>query len=469
MTEKTQDIDVITQELEVLRAKNSDLSESINELASRFQGPGWDFMSSFGEDAGITLDNLKRISEQLKDMTATHPLMSRGDSLLSSYIFGQGVAFPALPPRVQAKIDHPYNKASVFSTRAREELNRALFTDGNLFILRNTRTDILTRVPLNQITNLAYDEDSAERIHAVQRTWTHDGKQKTRWYFLNTYDGEIVTEIGNVEVDPDSVMYHEAKNRQVGWALGVPDALPAITWAVAYSEYLKNNLALVQAYGQLAIHVKQKTMTGVKNAAAQIQAPGQAKTGVTGALTDINVLPPAGSQVDFSNGRPVASYVASALNVSVVALLSDPGAAGSSYGAAQTLDLPTLRVMEANQDAWSAFLTTLIQDFGYKGADVVGFPPIETDAQYRQITTLTQMYLNGGIDQEEFRTACLAIVTIPGHKDIGKLPEPDAFNTGHVPGDEVPDPLASQGNSGSIPGGTNFDKNENRRDDANQP
>lgn len=467
----------IVAHVERIEMENADLKESINDMAYRVGQMEFDFLRIYDESVGITLPNLKILSKQLKDMVGSNSLIKRGDQLRTAYVFGRGITFPAnIPPRVQAKMDLAYNKAALFSPRAWEEMNRELYISGNLFVLRDTKNAIITRVPLEQITDFEYDPNSAERIWFIKREWVVKDKQYAAWYPLNTYTGPRRSTIDRVNVDNTQVMYHESVNKQVGWALGIPDAFAAIAHAVAYSEYIKNNATLVRAYSQLAFKVQQKTSQGIQKAAAAV-ATGTAAggTAIMGPGSELAALPASGSQVDFGNGRPIASLVASALGVSVVALLSDPGAAGSSYGAAQTLDFPTIRVMSMSQASWILFFEQILQDFGMKKDSEVTFPAIETDAVYRQLTSLTMSFTTGAINHREYRAAVLALLDVPEPDPATTLPEVSEFTTpsNYQNAADIQtnggDPVPSQGNSGAVPGGMNFDKNANRDDDAAAP
>lgn len=471
------DIQEIVAHIERVELENEDLKESINDMARRVGDAGLEFLKIYDDTSGITLPNLKIVSAQLKDMVASNSLIKRGDQLRTSYVFGRGITFPAdIPPRVQAKMDLAYNKAAMFSPRAWEEMNRELFISGNLFILRDTKNSVITRVPLQQITDFEYDPNSAERIWFIKREWSIKGKNYAAWYPLNTYTGPKRATIDRVTVDNTQIMYHESVNKQVGWALGIPDAFAAMAWALAYSEYIKNNSTLVRAYSQLAFKIQQKTAKGVNQAAAQVVgASGTGGTAVMGLGSELASLPANGSQVDFGNGRPIASLVASALGVSVVALLADPGAAGSSYGAAQTLDFPTIRVMSMSQASWVLFFEQVLQDFGMKKDFEVTFPAIETDAVYRQLTSLTMSFTTGAINQREYRAAVLSLLDIPEPDAADDLPQVSEFTTpsNYQSAADIQanggDPVPSQGNSGAVPGGMNFDKNANRDDDAAAP
>jgi hypothetical protein len=252
----------------------------------------------------------------------------------------------------------------------------------------------------------------------------------------------------------------------------VPDGYPAITWAIAYAEYLKNNSKLVKAYAQIAWKASTKTQQGGQNIAAQISQPGVAGLATSGPQTDLTPMPRAGSDVSFENGRPLASMVAAALGVSVVALTADPGAAGSSYGSAQTLDTPTIIVMSTIQEGWKAFFEEVFRSLSAQGKPITTkFPQIENDPIYRQLQSLGLADGQGGLTQKEFREAVIKLLSIE-NPEAG-LPKPDNFNNAHLTPEEQAknaadlkavqsssDPTARQGNSG-VAGG---DKGQSNHD-----
>lgn len=457
MTENL-DFDRLYEQFEALRMDNEVLSERLSDVATRVEDVGWTqlFGSFEDEDAGFTLDQVKQFSDKLRPLVVQSPLMKRGAQLRHGYIFGRGMTYSNVPPRVQKVIDEPNNHAALFSTTAWQEMNLAKFSDGNFFVVRKITTNNLTRVPLSQITAVITDPDSSERIWFIQRTWsTNDGEPQKAWYPMHSYTGPKRSRIKSsngayVPVDNTSVIYHSASNKQVGWTFGVPDGLAALAWALAYDEYLRNNAKLVRAFATIAFKLSSNTKAGQNNAAAQIALPGGiAGTAVQGPGTDLSAMPRSGSDVDFSKGQPIAAMVAASFGVSVIALLSSPGATGGSYGAAQTLDSPTIRVMASEQDAWLPFLRMILWDMGGRrtGAnktDVV-FPSIETDEIYRQVQSLMQAYTTGAIHQQEYRTKMIDILDIV--EPVAGLPKPDMFNAGADPNDPTNN-APSQGNTG---------------------
>jgi len=476
----------IGKQIDDLNAENASLQENLNDLAMRLDTVGWIPADGWDDNSGMALSALQQVSKTLQDMAATAPVLGRAVQLRHGYVFGRGMDFVGIQPRHQNMMDDPYNKQVLFTNSAHEELMRTRLTDGNWFVLRHKQTNQFYRIPMSEITGVVTDPMSAERIWFLQRTYTKVGAdgspsngQTVEWYPLSTYTGNRRASIKNTSVNNAYEMFHMGFNKQVGWTFGVPDAFAAMTWVKAYSEYLKNNSKLVKAYAQIAYKASTSSKKTGQDAAVQIAQPGGiAGTALMGANTDLVPMPRAGSDVSFENGRPLAAQVAAALGVSVVALLSDPGAAGSSYGSAQTLDTPTIIVMATIQESWKAFYKEIFRKT--KGADVsVEFPSIENDPVYRQIQSLMSAYSTGGITQGEYRAAILDLLDVQQLTE--GLPKPDNFNNAHLTPDEIAknaqkaadtaaaakassDPVARQGNTGT--GGNRGETDNSGRTDT---
>ena len=481
-------------EFDNLKRQNEVLEESLNDLIAKANDAFWKPVN-FVQQEGVQLDELKQLSLRLREQEATGSLHTRAVQLMHAYVFGRGMLINKedLVPRVRKAIEHPYNKAAVFGPKAKEELVRAMYTDGQVFILRGTGDRVLTRVPIAEVAGFNVDENSPERVWHIKRTWFNGTKHISKWYPTNDYmlattpstrAKSIINEAGKREtVDNTKVLHFTSAGKQIGWAFGLPIGLPAMQWVETYTRFIQNSASLVESYNKIAFKFSQKASQAPATAAAIASAPAQVGGVASMGLADsLTAMPAIGSQVSFQNGRPIAALAASAVGVSVVALLSDPGAAGSSYGAAQTLDLPTIRVMSGWQDVWVEFFRELILGLGATEETLeVSFPSIETDVPYRQITSLSQAYQMGGLHQEEYRGSLLSVLDIPNARPVDDLPEPDQFNAAHPipfesdedeaetnkpePSDEpVNDPLARQGNSGAV-GSVEPDSNFNRQAD----
>jgi hypothetical protein len=187
-----------------------------------------------------------------------------------------------------------------------------------------------------------------------------------------------------------------------------------------------------------AWQLKSKTKTGVANAAAAIATPpGAGSTAVMGADMELSSMPRGGS-VDLTDGRPLGSMVASALEVSVVALLSDPGTAGA-YGTAATLDVPTLKAMEARQQIWTQFYRRVLNFIGAKDPQI-NWPKIESEPSQRLMQALALAKETNAIWDDEYREAVIETLDIP------KLHVGPPSEGGSGDGSSV---VPSQGNTGA--------------------
>lgn len=457
--EENMDMDKVLEEFAALKANQEFVEESMNEMAARFAELDWDLIEESRSSSGISLERLKELDQKISDMLETNPLIKRAAALRHGYIFGEGVRFVNVKPAAQKVIDE--NERMLFSVMAYEELNKASMSAGNIFVLYNTSTKTFIRVPLQEITGVETDPDSSEIVWHIQRTWESNGKTRRMWYRTDTHKGTKRTTINNVAVSPNHVMFHEKRNSQIGWTWGVPDALAAVAFAIAYSAYLSDNAKLVKSYAQYAYKVTSQTSRGMANAAARIskgaQAGGTALIAAGNELTPVNAT---GSQVNFNNGQPLAAMVASTLGVSVIALISSPGAAGGSYGAAQTLDKPTVIVMKAIQDMWAKFFRRIFKFLKSNDADVA-FPSIDNDPVYRQIASILLAYSQDALHQEEMRGLILDLLDVEEVKP--GLPEALSRQS-RVVGN---DPMPRQGNTGAVPGGVNQgDTNNDGRTDT---
>lgn len=436
------------------------LKESMAQRMMDLDSIGWTKISDYSQDEedGPTLDSLKVISPKLRELASTNPLHVRGAQLRHSYVFGRGVDFNEIKPGTQAAMDDPYNRRALFSAQAYETNNLALFTDGNFFVIKNVAKKLFTTVPMSQITGAVTDPDDNSKIQYIQRTWTSNGEERVVWYPLARYKksvSKVATSIENgagapkIPVSQESVIYHHETKRQTGWTWGVPDSLAAMVWTMAYSGYLSDNTQLVKALSKFAWTMTKTSATGVDRAAAQVAQPG---VGGTGVMAQGNALASVGvpsAQVNMGNGQPLAAMVATSFGVPVIALLSSPGATGGSYGAATTLDTPTLKGMKAVQDAWAVFYEEILRDLGSPAASAA-FPNIDTDPEYRQIASIASAYGQHLLHQDEARDATMDLLDVPKLHDAP--PEP------------LPDPNAAvsgQGKQGAAKGGTNQGDTDN--------
>lgn len=449
------DFKKLTEQFEAIAAENDLLRESYSQMARAiiaFDDQGWNEISPSTTEDGFPLLDLKHASKKIRELTEGNPLLKRGAALRTSYIFGKGVSFGTLQPRFQRIIDDPINQDVLFSSEAQAINERSHFTDGQFFVLGNVATKQFQRIPFTEIGGVVTNPDNPEEIWYVKRSWPRlsqeligmniKEQQLDVWYPADTYkpaNGRYVRTIGNFPVDARYRMFVSRVNRRAGRTFGTPDCLPAVPWAHAYNEFLKDGSRMLKALSMFAWQLKSKTKAGVQNAAAAIATPANAgSTAVLGADMELSSMPRAGS-VDLTDGRPLGSMVASALEVSVVALLSDPGTSGA-YGTAQTLDVPTLKAMEARQHVWTQFYKRVMDFIGARDAQV-NWPKIESEPSQRLMQALALARETGAIWDDEYREAVIETLDVPRLHDGPPPMDNDSDNGSAIP---------SQGNSGAV-------------------
>mgnify|MGYP003630289223 FL=1 len=450
----------ISDRLYAMASENELLKESYASMAAAvlaFDDKGWNDVGAATGENGFSLQELKDAAKRIREMSEGNPLLKRGSALRSSYVFGKGVSFGILPSRFQKFVDDQKNQDVLFSTEAQTINERSHFTDGQFFVLGDVSTKTFQRIPFSEITAVVTNPDNPEELWYYRRSWTRKAQdlggtgnrdeELNVWYPADTYvplNGRYVSRIGDYPVNVKFRMFASRVNRRAGRIWGVPDAMPAVPWAHAYNEFLKDGSRMLKALSMFAWQLKSKTKAGVTNAAAAIATPGAAgSTAVMGSDMELSSMPRAGS-IDLTDGRPLGSMVASALEVSVVALLSDPGTSGA-YGTAQTLDVPTLKAMEARQAIWTNFYRRILFFMGIK-EPYINWPKIESEPSQRLMQALALARETNAIWDDEYRDAVIETLDIP------KLHEtpPDAEDPYRDTSGGTASAVPSQGNSGAV-------------------
>ena len=442
--------------------------EDMTRALLALEDKGWTALGSLATELdAFSLEALHDLAKELSEKVDGNPLLKRGLGLRTSYVFGKGVEFDNISARVRELIDSPQNQAVLFSSQAMAINEHSHFTAGQFFILGTVSNKNLQRIPFNEITGWVTDPDDAEFVRYYKRSWTRHPEnggtpvQVSAWYPSDLYTPATrhPRSIEGVPVDPTKVMFVSAVNKRAGTVWGVPDSISAYPWAHAYNEYLKDGSRILKSLAMFAWQLKAKTRNGAQQAAASIATPSAAGSmAIMGSDMELNSLPRSNS-VDLGSGRALAAMVASALEVSVVTLMSDPGSSGA-YGTAQTLDVPTIKAMQARQKIWEQLFGRVLKFFGAGTKAGVNWPKMEQEATYRQVQAISLAYEAGALWEDEFRNAILdELDVVPMHKSISPMAQSkvdalDGSNTPNGPNNSN-DPnsgnaVSSQGNSGAV-------------------
>ena len=497
-------IEVARREMDLGEAADLDfLRESFASVADaivRLDDEGWEPINSVLASAsghkGLTIEDLQKLLKYTERNVKTNNLLGRGLRLKNNYIFGRGFQYvrksgEAIQPRFQAIIDDPENQEVVFSETAVKELNRILYTGGNLLVIFNQKTRKFSRITVEpQLANyIAYDDDQS-RVKYWCRTYQKRNDLSPGaapeavvewipvWQYAQTAGKRIPDsiDIGGGKKEPvnrDCVVIDLRVNRDDGETLGVPDCLAALPWAWAANEYLKDGSRLAKALAAIAYHVKAKTLAAATSAGAKIQKGRIGSAAITGPDTEIQSIPRAGG-IDMYEGRPLQSAVALALDVSVAALTADT-ARGGSYASETALSQPEQLAALSRQKDFEDFFSRLFKAMGATDL-AINFSRIDRDPIHRVIQSLGIARQLGGISQEEFRDVTLELLDVARLSTT--LPAPDEFTGSKastlkaylddqlsVQKDQsAQDAIASQGNSGVV-GSLDDSGNSARQDD----
>lgn len=379
---------------------------------------------------GPDLEMVQSVSKNAREMAYGSPLIARGLDLRQSYIWSKGLIIsqeagakkPTGTRGPKSKSEKFFSdrkiRQYILSSDGHKAMESAAYSDGHYMFLGDDATRTGHPLPFYEIDGVYLNPDYSGEVWAYRRTHTPSKPGEVNpepvsvWYYVDTYKGDRVNpEPNNKEsrVDKKRTLFVKAFNTMVGWPIGVPDALPALKDARAYAEMKNDGRIVSKANAKFVYKVKNTTPQGAQNAAAKVSnSQGVGNTAALGNNNDLISIPQANRSYDFNGLRPIAAQVATALNVSVIHLLSDPGAAGSSYGSASNLDLPTKRAMVSRQQEWVEFLERILK-WGTGETYKVEFPNLEDVDNYREAQLVTMAWNSGVIHVDEMRERMIQV------------------------------------------------------------
>jgi hypothetical protein len=372
------------------------LQETVASLQLAMDDIGWTRLIAAGEQE-FTRDGLRQISAVCRLMNLKSPLVKRGLTLRTCYVWGQSVEISArangrrqrageqdVNAAVQAFLDDAGNRRTMFGAEAQQRLERALGTDGNVFLSLWTRPasgKVQVRVlPWDEILDVIRNPEDSSEPWFYFRRWqeTKIGDRVTvtaaevreALYPALSYRPKLRPKtVGGVEVRWDAPVRHVKVNDLDGWRFGVPDAYAAVDWARAFKEFLEDWARLVKALSRFAWRTTAKGASQAAAIKAKVAAAPSANAlgernaaGATAVIADgqiLEAIPKSGATIDSESGRPLATMVAAALGVPVTMLLADPGQTGAR-ATAETLDQPTELEMESRRSLWTDVLRDVL-------------------------------------------------------------------------------------------------------------
>lgn len=373
------------------------LQETVASLQLAMEDVGWQRLVAAGEQE-FTREGLRQISAICRLYGIKNPLVKRGLTLRTCYVWGQGVEISArangrrqrsgeqdVNSVIQTFLDDPGNRRTAFGAEAQQRLERALGTDGNIFLSLWTRPasgKVQVRVlPWDEILDVIRNpEDSSEPWFYLRRwqetkigdnaTVTATEVREALYPALSHRPKDRPKTVGGIDVRWDAPVRHVKVNDLDGWRFGIPDAYAAVDWARAFKEFLEDWARLVKALSRFAWRTTAKGASQAAAIKAKVAtAPAQNAlgernaAGATAVIADgqiLEAIPKSGATIDSESGRPLATMVAAALGVPVTMLLADPGQTGAR-ATAETLDQPTELEMESRRSLWTDVLRDVVE------------------------------------------------------------------------------------------------------------
>jgi hypothetical protein len=374
---------------EALRdAAATKVGESLAALELALEDEGWEQLT-VNATQEFSRQGLARAATVSRVMAIANPWMKRGLSLRQAYVWGQGVSISArangsddgtqdVNAVVQAFLDDDGNRRALTGHQARVELERALGTDGNVFLphFTNPRTGFVQvrSIPFDEITDIISNPGDRDDPWFYRRQWMQ----------RDLVDGQIVTQMATafypalgynprpgpnrpktIDGHPvfwDAPVLHVDVNGLDGWAFGIGDAYAALPFARGYRDFVADWATLVKSLSQFAWRAtskgskSQQLREKLARRTTETAPAGNPNTvGATAALgseVTLEAIPKTGAVIDAESGKVIAGGIAAALGVPVTMLLTDPGSTGAR-AVAETLDEPTRLEMEGRQRLWA--------------------------------------------------------------------------------------------------------------------
>jgi len=399
------------------------LREQLTNVQAMFakEDIGWLKINGDFDTEGLSLEDLQKWSQQIREAMAGNPHIKQGAELRSNYVWDGGIHYTGIPKEgrgrganVQSIIDDPTCQYNFFDSEAKKKREYALYSDSIYVAIGEEGTKkIVQTIPLSQITGEVRNPRNSSEVWAYRFSYTDYDKEAqdqsvNEWYYVDRYVGnrpKTVKYIGKDEpVRQGYTAFDLKSNTQVGWPYGVPDALSALIWSRLYVDFVKNGKVMSDSMAAIAYKAVTATKKAGENASMKIGGGNAAgSTAVIGAANDLVPMSTAGKGYDFDSGRALLAVVATSLGLSTIALSSDAGAAGSSYGSASTLDLPVRMNIQARRQLHADYDVRVLKWMGAKDATATFDSLEDTASIYRAIQATMLKWGSGLYEAQEIR------------------------------------------------------------------
>lgn len=454
---------VLSETIEAVENDRERLTEALSNAVRmlRQEDVGWSQPGAGTAYRGLSLAELQGWSEQIRasltgtDKNAPNPHMRNGLMLRHSFIWAGDMHYEGIPgdpkgtaqPKRGKKNVHDLmndtsNKRLIFGAPARRKREEALYSSGLYLVVgENKSKSNLRPVPLHEITDTQRDETYEDEIVAYR--WTRNIAERgprTRnapgpltgnrvlesvWVYVDWFTGDIPKTVkyeGQSEkVLTDYTAFDLHANRPDGQAFGSPDAIAALVWARIIRDLIMNGVKMQDALAMFAFKMTSPTKAGQQATAMELSKPHESGSAAAlGGDNDLVPLNTAGKGYDFGSIGFVVSTMAASLHVSGISLSANTALAGSSYGAAKTLDLPGRMAMQTRRAEHIEFDERILKWMGADEATAYFDNYDDATDEYRSVQAAMLMWQSGNLSPEGFRAE---LETIYGRKLLGTIPK----------------------------------------------
>lgn len=369
--------------------------ERIAELEFAEEDRGW--VNHYGEqNIEFARHHLLKIIAKSRLFYLINPLIHRGVSLQSDYVFSQGVTIQATNKAVNAVLqdfnDNPKNKREITGHKARLLKEQTLMLDGNVFLVLFTDTSgdgsvQIRSIIVEEITEIVCDPDDGNDVWFYKREWTsidpstNKMDRKVGYYPDICYVKSPASKQLSFNGHPvywDSPIVHVKVGELEKSKYGAPEVYSALDWAQAHKNFLQDWATIVRAYARFAWNVKvvggrnavDATKTKLASTVTSTSAIERNPAPTTGSFfvapkdgTTVDPIRTAGATTNARDGRELRLQVAAALGIPDTMLAGD--AATGNLATAQTLDRPTELKFRSRQQLWGDVLAQVYQHVIY--------------------------------------------------------------------------------------------------------
>src|SRR4026208_997726 len=486
-----------------VRGVDHPLKERIAELEFAAEDAEWLLLGDASSGFEFSRQFVTTITRLARLMKLKNPLVGRGVNVKASYVWARGVNIQAkdetINEVVQAFLDDKQNQTEFTAHAARQDKERELQTDGNIFFVlvphpQTGHIRVFT-IDVDEVTDIITNPANRKASWYYKREWieveinfeTGETKEvrKNAYYrdWRNKPDMDR-KKIGSIDVIEGQFVYHVKTGGFSNWKFGISEIYSAIDWAKAYKTFLENWSTIVAAYARFAFKV---TTTGGKTGVAAAKtklattvtttsgernpAPIPGSNIVMQAGNDIEPIRTQGAQTSAEDGRRLLLMVASTFGLPET-FFGDVSV--GTLATATSLDRPTELMLTDRQTLWADIYHDILDfvlfsavtaikgplraigdvkenDYGepyvtfgdaINDRIIVTFPPIVQHSLTEQMTAITQ----GAPFIPDAKELTRMVLTALGENDVDEMieqlypeGEPIAPNVGVDP---TIDPLA---------------------------